>query len=148
MQGEYNFEKDVKKGESAESLLLNTLKKRYPKAYKVQGYFKDFDINIPELSLTLEVKRDFLASKTGNYFIETESGGVSSGIATSKADKWVLIDDTRIVLIPIDWLRTLIMDIPEITYGPKGSDKSRTGKLLPVNRILFDQVAKITYYKT
>lgn len=44
---------------------------------------------------TIEVKFDFACYRTGNFYIEYESRGKPSGIATSKADYWMLIASTE-----------------------------------------------------
>jgi hypothetical protein len=46
-------------------------------------------------SKTMEVKFDFACYRTGNFFIEYESRGKPSGIATTKADYWMLIASTE-----------------------------------------------------
>ena len=57
---------------------------------------------------TIEVKRDFLAAKTGNVFVEYESRGKPSGIATSTADYWAFVlDDERIIMIPRGLLKVM-----------------------------------------
>ena len=43
---------------------------------------------------TIEVKFDFACYNTGNFYIEYESRGNPSGIATTKADYWMLIAST------------------------------------------------------
>jgi len=40
---------------------------------------------------TIEVKTDFIAAKTGNVYIEYQSRGKLSGIATSEAKYWIYI---------------------------------------------------------
>jgi hypothetical protein len=42
-------------------------------------------------SKLVEVKFDFGTYRTGNFYIEYESRGVPSGIATTQADYWMLI---------------------------------------------------------
>lgn len=145
MQGEFDFEKDVLKGESAEKAVLRIIRKKYPKAYK--DNIKAWDIVVPEINKTFEVKRDFLVHKTGNYFIETKSGGTPSGLTTTKAWAWILVCDYDGILIPTEWLRELVRDIPEYSYMPKGKDKERTGKLLKRNIVLLDKFAKIIFRK-
>ena len=44
---------------------------------------------------TIEVKFDFACCKTGNFYIEYESRGKPSGIATTQADYWMLIASTE-----------------------------------------------------
>ena len=42
-------------------------------------------------SKTVEVKFDFGTHRTGNFYIEYESRGIPSGLATTQADYWMLI---------------------------------------------------------
>lgn len=44
---------------------------------------------------TIEVKFDFACYRTGNFYIEYESRDKPSGIATTKADYWMLIASTE-----------------------------------------------------
>lgn len=44
---------------------------------------------------TIEVKIDFACWLTGNFFIEYESRGKPSGIATTQADYWMLIATSK-----------------------------------------------------
>jgi hypothetical protein len=46
-------------------------------------------------SKTVEVKFDFGTHRTGNFYIEYESRGIPSGIATTQADYWMLIAATE-----------------------------------------------------
>ena len=49
---------------------------------------------------TIEVKRDFLAHKTGNVFVEYESRGRPSGISTTQAQYWAfMLEGDTIVII-------------------------------------------------
>ena len=44
---------------------------------------------------TIEVKFDFECYRTGNFYIEYESRGKKSGIATTQSDYWMLIASTE-----------------------------------------------------
>ena len=55
---------------------------------------------------TVEVKRDFIASRTGNLFVEFSSRGKRSGLATTRADFWAFIlDGQRVVIVPTKFLQ-------------------------------------------
>ena len=57
---------------------------------------------------TIEVKRDYLAGKTGNVFVEFASRGKRSGLATTRADFWAFIlDGERVVIVPTQYLQQL-----------------------------------------
>ena len=45
------FQTDLKVGKIYEQQVLNMIQKKYPLANIVEGYFKDWDIFIPELNI-------------------------------------------------------------------------------------------------
>jgi hypothetical protein len=47
------FHKSLKIGEYIEYMILEIIKEKYPLAYKVEGYFKDYDIYVPEKKLKI-----------------------------------------------------------------------------------------------
>ena len=54
----------------------------------------------------IEVKRDFIAHKTGNVFVEYESRGAPSGISTTQADYWAFVlEYETVVIIPSNRLK-------------------------------------------
>lgn len=87
-----SFTKDLKRGEQVELDVLSMIQKKYPKAYKVKGYFKDYDLFVPEINKSIEVKCDEKSKDTGNIVIEIEFDGKPSALMTSKADYWVWWD--------------------------------------------------------
>jgi hypothetical protein len=55
---------------------------------------------------TVEVKRDYIASRTGNLFVEFSSRGKASGLATTRANFWAFIlDGERVVIVPTKYLQ-------------------------------------------
>ena len=127
----YDFEKDLPLSESAEYAILNEINKKYPDAYKKEGYCKGFDIVVPSANNKLvEIKYDRQTLKTGNYFIETRSNDISSGINTTRADWYVFVDDRYFIWVSIIDLKALADNYKEITYPPRGKDCSRSGKLI------------------
>ena len=79
------FTEDLKVGKLYENIVLNKIKEKYPKAYIIDGYCKDWDIYIPELNFGVEVKSDKKSLHTGNIVIEIEMNGKPSALATSKS---------------------------------------------------------------
>ena len=59
-------------GNSVENIVLNMIKPKYPCATLINGYFPDYDIWIPELYKSVEVKSDQKSQHTGNILIEIE----------------------------------------------------------------------------
>ena len=66
------FEESLVSGQKSESIVLDIIKKKYPKAYIMEGYHKEYDIMIPEINETVEVKKDFKSKYTGNIVVEIE----------------------------------------------------------------------------
>jgi len=55
---------------------------------------------------TVEVKRDYIAARTGNLFVEFSSRGKASGLATTRADFWAFIlDGERVIIVPTQFLQ-------------------------------------------
>ena len=79
------FYQDLEFGENNERLVLKKVQVKYPKAYKVEGYCKEWDIYIPEKKIGIEVKSDRRSHETGNIAIECSYGGEPSGIEATKA---------------------------------------------------------------
>ncbi len=69
------FKRDLGRGEQIEQHVLSILRKTYPKAYKVEGYFKGYDLFVPEVSTSIEVKSDEKSKYTGNIVVEVEFNG-------------------------------------------------------------------------
>jgi len=137
----YDFDKDYKEAEKAEEEVLKIIQKKYPRSHRIKGDFKGFDIYCPEADQRIEVKRDFLACKTGNYFIETKYGGEESGINTTESDFYVLVDDEIIIWITTHVLKYLLRDLRESTFPAKGKDKARTGKLIKRDSLIHSPFA-------
>jgi len=83
------FAEDLKQGESVEINLLNRLRLIFPQARKAEGYHPEWDIEIPELKKTIEVKYDPMCQKTGNVVIEYYHNKPSA-LSVSAADYWVI----------------------------------------------------------
>lgn len=85
-----SFAKMLSIGIKYEEKVLNTLKKKYPLATRIEGQFLDYDIWIPEISKSVEVKYDKRSETTGNIIIEYEKNNKPGDILTTKADVWCI----------------------------------------------------------
>jgi len=85
-----SFNKMLKIGIEYEEKVLNTLKNKYPLAVRIEGQFLDYDIWIPEISKSVEVKYDKRSETTGNIIIEFEKNNKRGDILTTKADVWCI----------------------------------------------------------
>lgn len=93
------FNEDIARGESIEYKILELIKETYPSANKKKGYFKEYDIEIPEISTTVEVKYDEMSAVTGNLVVETEFDGKPSALNTTTADYWLFVTPTELMWI-------------------------------------------------
>ena len=55
---------------------------------------------------TMEIKRDFVACRTGKLYVEYFCWGKPSGIAITRADFWAFIlDGKRVIIVPTEHLK-------------------------------------------
>ncbi len=87
---------------------------------------------------TIEVKRDFVASRTGNVFVEFFCRGKPSGISTTEAEFWAFIlADKTVVLLPTDRLKALAREAHKAGQIVKGGDSGASkGVLISVERLV------------
>lgn len=90
--------------------------------------------------VTIEVKRDFMVSDTGNVAIEEAYRGKPSGIETTEADVWAIVLDGPEyqgevkILISTKRLRCLVKEVKKYVRG--GDIKRSKMRLLPVEWLL------------
>jgi len=129
------FQDDLAIGEKLERRILRKIQKRYPRAKKIEGYFKGYDLFIPELQVRIEVKQDKKSQHTGNYVIETEFDGKPSALSTTEADYWVIYDgECEIWTTP--WrIKEAVKGLPIREFIGKGDTRVKKAYLCPRERI-------------
>ena len=90
----------------------------------------------------IEVKSDRITAKTGNIYIEYESRGKPSGIATSQADYWVYkFDEQSAIIFETEALKIKLKKLVASGIAKadiKGGDnKTSTGILLSLKDLLY-----------
>jgi hypothetical protein len=86
---------------------------------------------------TIEVKADLKAKDTGNLFIEYESRGKPSGIATSQADYWCFHISNLFIIIDTETLKNIVRPLLGTSADKRGGDEnSSKGVLLPLTALL------------
>lgn len=132
MNENQTFERDLKRGEEIEEKILSIIRIKYPEAYRVKGYFKDYDIYIPEISKSVEVKSDEQSKHTGNILIEVEFDGKPSALSTSKADFWVWWDGVEFAWFTMKGIWECIYQIgaKTRTFIGKGDTKEKRAYLI------------------
>lgn len=92
---------------------------------------------------TLEVKRDFRASRTGKVFVEFFCRGKPSGIATTEADFWAfVIDGNYVVILPTEALKEIVEFHKEKGWVMSGGDNNVSqGALVRVERLIKNAIS-------
>lgn len=133
-----NFEQSLVYGHEVERLVLNVLLKKYPKAYMVEGKFKEYDILVPETDTKIEVKADRMSVSTGQFVIEVSMGGKPSGITTTKADYWVMYNGVTLMWIKPEAIMRIIllMGLTQAKFKGGTDKKSKLAYFVPAEKMI------------
>ena len=126
------FLSDLKVGKIYENIVLENIKKKYPKAYIQHGYCKFWDIYIPELEIGVEVKSDKKSMHTGNIVIEIEFNKKLSALSTTKAEWWVIYDGIDYNWFTVNNIKKCIKDnsLKYATFIGRGDTKQKKAYLI------------------
>jgi len=139
------FNDSLSSGKQSENIVLKMVQNKYPKAYIKEGYHKEYDIMIPEINKTIEVKKDFKSKYTGNVVIEMEMNNRPSGLQATTADWWVFhLDEQEIVWITLKRLKDMIEfgGYKLVEFIGEGDEISKQAYLIP-KKDLYIQSNKI-----
>lgn len=125
------FKADLERGIKVENMLLDILKRKYPASTLVNA-FKGYDIWIPEIHKSIEVKYDQKSNETGNIVVEIEFNGKPSALMTTTADYWVFYDGNVFVTIePKDIIKCIFMNkLQYVEFVGNGDSKSKKAFLI------------------
>lgn len=131
------FLRDLARGEQIEEMVLEIIRQKYSSAHKIDGYFKEWDIYVPELSVGVEVKSDEMSQQTGNIVIEIEFNGKPSALSTTKAAYWVWWDGEVLTwFTPEGILRAIESESPPLrTFTAKGDTKAKKAYLIKKHKL-------------
>lgn len=131
------FKEALEHGISVENQLLEILRKKYPSTSHVHKY-KGYDLWIPEVHKSIEVKCDAKSNYTGNIVIEIEMYNKPSGLMATTADYWVFYDNVDFVMIKPMKIIQCIFDNKLVyrEFVGNGDTQSKKAFLVPKN-ILF-----------
>lgn len=137
------FDKDLARGEKVELDVLEIIKKKYPEAYKIDGYCKEYDLYVPDVG-GIEVKYDEMSKKTGNIVIEIEMFGKPSALMTTKAYRWIIFDGKDYISFDPENIKKCINenDLQYIEFIGKGDKFSKKAYLIKKN-LLYKYGVKI-----
>jgi hypothetical protein len=140
------FHKDLARGKQIEEMVLSIIHKKYPRAYIVDGYFKDWDIYVPEVQKSVEVKSDEKSKYTGNIVIEVEFNGKPSALSTTKADYWVIHDGYEFHWMLPDMIRKCIEEnnLRLYSFTAKGDTNEKKAYLIKKEILYSYEQSKFT----
>jgi hypothetical protein len=125
------FYRDLARGKAIEDIVLQHVQKKYPSACIVDG-FKGYDIWIPEIHKSIEVKYDPMSNDTGNIFVEIEFNNKASALITTTADYWVFYDDHKFIMMtPMEIVNCIFLNkLVYVNFVGKGDTKDKKGFLI------------------
>lgn len=133
-----SFEHDLSRGIHIENMLLSILKRKYHSSTLVNA-FKGYDIWIPEIHKSIEVKYDEKSNSTGNIVVEIEFNGKPSALMTTTADFWVFYDGNVFVSIePKEIIKCIFLNrLQYVEFIGNGDTKSKKAFLIK-KEVLFN----------
>lgn len=137
------FQQDLERGFEVEYAVLEIIRKKYPSASLINAY-KGYDIWIPELHKSVEVKYDPMSNETGNIVIEIEMNGQLSALSTTTADYWVFHDDHVFVMMkPMSIVNCIFQNkLQYVEFVGQGDTSKKKAFLVPKD-VLFKHGKKI-----
>ena len=139
------FAEALADGKGSERIVLYIIKKKYSTAFIRDGYSKEYDIAIPEIDKTIEVKKDFKSQETGNIVIETSMNGQRSGLSTTQADWWVFHPEpTELIWITPETIKDMIdiENYKEVEFTGDGDKASKTAYLILKEHLVLYSIRK------
>jgi hypothetical protein len=131
------FHKDLERGKAIESKALAVIRKKYPSASLIEA-FKGYDIWIPELHKSVEVKYDPMSNETGNIVVEIEMNNKASALITTTADYWLFYDDHVFMLMkPMSIVNCIFQEKLTFVDFVGSGDSSRKKAFLVPKHLLF-----------
>ena len=127
------FKESLKEGKKVEKEILIIIQSKYPNAYMIDGYKKEYDIVVPEIDKTVEVKQDKKSNFTNNYVVEIFMFGKPSGLLSSKADYWVFSDGYKLTWTTRDIIKDKILleNYKLFEFVGKGDTEPKKAYLVP-----------------
>lgn len=128
-----DFDSSLVSGKIYERMVLSKIQTKYPNAHIVEGNFKDYDIFVPEIDLSIEVKADFKSRYTGNFVVEVEFNNRLSALSTTKANVWCFLNHDFIYWIyPIQIYRCIEQNQSKrVSFVGEGDTVSKKAYLIP-----------------
>lgn len=131
------FDTDLEIGIEIEKTVLKMLQKKFPSATLVNAY-KGYDIWIPEIHKSVEVKLDQKSQHSGNIVIEIEMYDKPSGLMATTADLWIIYDgEIFLKITPRNIIKCIFLNkLQYIEFIGKGDTRTKKAFLVP-KEVLF-----------
>lgn len=116
-----SFKEDLRVGEAIERVWLDKLLVTFKDAYQTFGNDSRFDIYVPEIDTSIEVKYDPKSLETGNIVIEYYHNK-PSGMLTTEADYWLFVTPKEEIWISRkNMFRCVLVEglKPTMIHGPE-----------------------------
>lgn len=141
-----HFNTSLSVGKIRENEICNFIRRKYSLAFVVDGYFKGYDIYIPEVDKSIEVKQDYKSYYTGNFLVEIEFEGIESGLSTTIADFWVFVDRQYYIWVTPETLWLLINErnLKPKKFIGKGDTKEKKAYLIPRKMLIYSPYVVLT----
>ena len=125
------FKDDLYIGKEVEKKVLGLINQKYPLAFMINGKFSPYDIFIPEVSQSVEVKSDKKSQHTGNLVVEVSMYGKPSGLMATLADFWVIFTGIEYIWIRPESLKDMIVlfGLPLKTFVCNGDTEPKKAYL-------------------
>ena len=126
------FKRDLKRGKVHENFILDKIKTKYNQAFIKDGYYKEYDIFVPELNIGIEVKSDEKSKYTSNIVIEIEFNNKPSALSTTTAKYWVIYDGYEYNWFITKNIKKCILEnnLKYVEFVGKGDTKSKKAYLI------------------
>jgi hypothetical protein len=124
------FHRDLQEGNLIEQKHLKIIQQKYPDAYKIQGYCKEWDIFIPSKNFGIEIKSDKMSQLTGNIVVEINFNGKPSALSTTKSKYWIFDTGIKTLIVLVDDLKKLVKQFQTRRFTAKGDTKEKEAYLI------------------
>jgi len=125
-----DWKEDLKKGQKVEDEFIEVLKYLDNSAYRKRGYCREYDIVMPSSNKLFEVKYDDYSKYSSNWCFEYKFRGEASGLAVTKADYFVMVDDNDYWIFRTDDLKAFIRNNWDCFRKTKGGNNNDVNMVL------------------
>jgi len=141
-----SWDESLKFGQEVERYVLARIQKTYPKAYIQDGFYKEWDIYVPELRKGIEVKCDMRSNISKAFLVEVTMGDKPSALTTTKAEIWVFFNGFSLYWIkPMELMKAILIAGLSVAKFTGGTDTiHKTAYFVPID-LLEEHCLSITY---